>query len=83
MARRESQTAKSQRLNTILDRLAVAYPDARVGLDFTSPLELLIATILSLGVVPPFYVAIKHLEERWFGAESGRGDEDDATATAV
>ncbi|MEB3185427.1 MAG: efflux RND transporter permease subunit, partial [Cyanobacteriota bacterium] len=29
---------------------------------------LLIATILSLGVVPPFYVAIKHLEERWFGA---------------
>lgn len=47
MARRESQTAKSQRLNTILDRLAVAYPDARVGLDFTSPLELLIATILS------------------------------------
>ena len=44
---------------------------------------LLIATILSLGVVPPFYVAIKHLEERWFGAESGRGDEDDATATAV
>ena len=44
---------------------------------------LLIATILSLGVVPPFYVAIKHLEERWFGVESGRGDEDDAPATAV
>lgn len=47
MARRESKAAKSLRLNTILDRLAVAYPDARVGLDFTSPLELLIATILS------------------------------------
>ena len=27
---------------------------------------LLVATILSLGVVPPFYVAIKHLEARWF-----------------
>jgi hypothetical protein len=21
-------------------------------------------------VVPPFYVAIKHLEERWFGGEA-------------
>jgi multidrug efflux pump subunit AcrB len=29
---------------------------------------LLVATVLSLGVVPPFYVAIKNLEERWFGA---------------
>lgn len=47
MARRESKAAKSQRLNVILDRLAVAYPDARVGLDFSSPLELLVATILS------------------------------------
>jgi len=27
---------------------------------------LLVATVLSLGVVPPFYVAIKHLEARWF-----------------
>ena len=27
----------------------------------------LVATLLSLGVVPPFYVAIKHLEGRWFG----------------
>lgn len=47
MARRESKAARSERLNVILDRLAVAYPDARVGLDFTTPLELLIATILS------------------------------------
>jgi hypothetical protein len=28
---------------------------------------LLVATVLSLGVVPPFYVAIKHLEAGWFG----------------
>jgi len=62
MARRESQTAKSQRLNTILDRLAVAYPDARVGLDFTSPLELLIAKRpqpilkLSMGEKPGFRI---------------------------
>jgi len=27
---------------------------------------LLVATVLSLGVVPPFYVAIKNLEARWF-----------------
>ena len=34
---------------------------------------LLVATVLSLGVVPPFYVAIKNLEERWFGAPKARG----------
>ena len=31
---------------------------------------LLVATLLSLGVVPPFYVAIKLLEERWFGVKA-------------
>ena len=31
---------------------------------------LLVATILSLGVVPPFYVVIKHLEARWFPEQS-------------
>ena len=28
---------------------------------------LVVATVLSLGVVPPFYVSIKALETRWFG----------------
>ncbi len=31
----------------ILDRVEAAYPDARVELDYTTPLELLVATILS------------------------------------
>jgi endonuclease-3 len=44
---RESLRNKQSRLDLILDRLAKAYPDAKVGLDFTTPLELLIATILS------------------------------------
>ena len=30
---------------------------------------LVVATVLSLGVVPPFYVVVKHLEERWFSSE--------------
>lgn len=47
MARRESRAVRRDRLSVILDRLAAAYPDARVGLDFTTPFELLIATILS------------------------------------
>lgn len=47
MARRESRAVRRDRLSAILDRLAAAYPDARVGLDFTTPFELLIATILS------------------------------------
>jgi hydrophobic/amphiphilic exporter-1 (mainly G- bacteria), HAE1 family len=34
---------------------------------------LLVATVLSLGVVPPFYVAIKNLESRWFGESRREG----------
>lgn len=67
MARRESKANKTKRLNEILDRLAVAYPDARVGLDFTNPLELLVATILSAQctdervnmVTPPLFARYK------------------------
>jgi Cu/Ag efflux pump CusA len=40
---------------------------------------LLVATVLSLGVVPPFYVAIKNLEERWFGDGGGRDDDPSST----
>lgn len=47
MAHRESNVQKQLRVNAILDRLAAAYPDAKVGLDFQTPLQLLIATILS------------------------------------
>jgi multidrug efflux pump subunit AcrB len=43
---------------------------------------LLVATVLSLGVVPPFYVAIKNLEERWFGEGGGRGADSTTTAAA-
>ncbi len=44
---RESKAAKRERLATILDLLKGAYPDAKVGLDYTTPFELLVATILS------------------------------------
>ena len=37
---------------------------------------LLVATVLSLGVVPPFYVLIKQLEERWFGKPELKADTD-------
>ncbi len=47
MAKRESQTNRKARLEKILDELVSAYPDARVGLDFTTTFELLVATILS------------------------------------
>lgn len=71
MARRESKAARSERLNVILDRLAVAYPDARVGLDFTTPLELLIATILSAQctdervnkVTPPLFARFREARD--------------------
>jgi len=44
---RESKKARSVRLAIIIDKLDAAYPDARVGLDFETPLQLLVATILS------------------------------------
>ncbi len=44
---RESVKARRLRLATIIERLDAAYPDARLGLDFRTPFQLLVATILS------------------------------------
>lgn len=44
---RESNAAKSARTEEIIARLRKAYPDAHCELNYASPLELLIATILS------------------------------------
>jgi endonuclease-3 len=40
-------SARADRAAELLDRLAAEHPDARIELDFTNPLELLVATILS------------------------------------
>ncbi len=37
---------------------------------------LVVATVLSLGVVPPFYVVIKGLEARLFGQKHQDGSDD-------
>ena len=44
---RESQPEKSSRMSQIIALLEAAYPDAHCELNFTSPLELLVATMLS------------------------------------
>ena len=44
---RETAAARRARARTILQTLARAYPDAKIALDFRSPFELLVATILS------------------------------------
>ena len=44
---RESREAKRGRAKKILGQLERAYPDAKIALNFTTPLELLVATILS------------------------------------
>jgi endonuclease-3 len=44
---RESLEAKKGRARKILSLLERAYPDAKIVLNFTTPLELLVATILS------------------------------------
>jgi endonuclease-3 len=43
----ESRAVKQGRGRRILERLAKAYPDARIALNFTTAYELLVATILS------------------------------------
>lgn len=45
--RKETIDEKKRRAAAILRRLAKAYPDARCSLEFHSPLELLVATVLS------------------------------------
>lgn len=44
---REARAAKQERASRIIDALRKTYPDAHCELNFTNPLELLIATILS------------------------------------
>ena len=43
----ESTLAKTKRATTILDKLAQAYPSAKIELDYQTPLELLVAVMLS------------------------------------
>jgi len=45
--RKEAHEEKKRRAAAIFRRLAKAYPEARCSLDFGSPLELLVATVLS------------------------------------
>ena len=44
---KESRDAKRARARRIVKHLERAYPDAKIALDFTTPLELLVATILA------------------------------------
>lgn len=46
-ARRESQVARGARAGRIASALATLYPEARISLDFTTPWQCLVATILS------------------------------------
>ena len=46
-ARRESGRARRQRAAAIVERLAQAYPATRLALDFETPLQLLVATVLA------------------------------------
>ncbi len=43
----ESRAAKQARARKILERLDRAYPDAKIALEFRTPFQLLVATILS------------------------------------
>jgi endonuclease-3 len=47
MSRIDASSPPQSRVRAILRRLRVAYPEARCSLDFTTPWELLVATILS------------------------------------
>ena len=54
-------TAERERVREIIARLRKTYPEARCSLNFSTPLELLVATILTLVFLPTVYVT-------WFGS---------------
>jgi endonuclease-3 len=45
--RQETLSQKRTRIGKLIERLRAAYPDARCSLNYTNPLELLVATVLS------------------------------------
>lgn len=47
MALRKKAAARASRAEFVADGLKIAHPDAKIALDFSNPLELLVATILS------------------------------------
>jgi len=71
-AKLEAERARTQQ---IYDRLQKAYPHARVALDYTTPLELLIATILAaqstdarVNIVTPALFKKYHTPQDWLDA---------------
>ena len=80
---RETAVAKRGRARKILTLLQRTYPDARIALDFSTPLELLVATILSAQctdervnmVTPGLFQQVSHRPragDRGPGASSSR-----------
>jgi endonuclease III len=68
---RESAAARRQRAGAVLDRLATVYPDARTELDFGTPYQLLVATVLSAQATDvSVNVATPALFERYPSAEA-------------
>ena len=64
--RRETLAARAARGEQIANRLAVAYPQAVCSLDFKSPFQLVVATILSAQCTDKrVNMVTGHLFERW------------------
>jgi len=84
---RESRDAKRARARQIVRALKKAYPDAKCALNFTSPLELLVATILSAQctdervnmVTPAFFK--KYRNARDYAAADTAALEEDVRST--
>ena len=54
---RESRKARRERVASILTELASLYPDSRCSLDHANPLQLVVATVLTLLFLPALYAA--------------------------
>ena len=79
---RETDLGRKRRARRINRTLAVGYPDARCDLDFSSPLELLVATVLSaqttdvrVNQVTPHLFAAFPTADDYAGAEPERIEE--------
>src|SRR5947209_17485669 len=62
-ARRKKVAPKKKRIRPIIDRLAVEHADAKIALTFSTPLELLVAVMLSAQTTD---VNVNRVTERLF-----------------
>jgi endonuclease-3 len=80
---RESRTQRAKRALRIVRALAQAYPDARCALDFDTPFQLLVATILSAQCTDQKVNEVTRVLFRRYGTPRALAEADPAEIEAI